>query len=209
MYTPLIAGKHIYVHRTYTPCAVVPVIHLFLSINLSSPKNYQVLHSFSHSPIYSHKQNIPLFSPFLSPLHSLLVALTSLYSYCIAQQLLHHSLHYPTSFPPDNSPFYIFCSSQIHSITPTLQFVQARMSVQYDFSGRVALVTGAGKGCITAYIVQYSVCTIVCYIGIGREISVSLVNSGAKVIAVSRTQSDLDSLIEKVTGGIDKNTFNI
>lgn len=40
---------------------------------------------------------------------------------------------------------------------------------------------------------------MIIYLGIGREISTALVNSGvAKVIAVSRTQSDLDSLVKQV-----------
>ena len=44
-----------------------------------------------------------------------------------------------------------------------------------DFSGKRALVTGAGKG-------------------IGRDTAKALVECGAEVIALSRTQSDLDSL---------------
>lgn len=43
------------------------------------------------------------------------------------------------------------------------------------FEGKRALVTGAGKG-------------------IGREIAAQLVKSGAEVVALSRTQEDLDSL---------------
>jgi NAD(P)-dependent dehydrogenase (short-subunit alcohol dehydrogenase family) len=44
-----------------------------------------------------------------------------------------------------------------------------------DFSGRRAIVTGAGKG-------------------IGREITVTLAGCGAQVIAVSRSSADLESL---------------
>jgi NAD(P)-dependent dehydrogenase (short-subunit alcohol dehydrogenase family) len=44
-----------------------------------------------------------------------------------------------------------------------------------DFSGKCVLVTGAGKG-------------------IGREITLFLRECGAKVVAVSRTQADLDAL---------------
>ena len=47
--------------------------------------------------------------------------------------------------------------------------------MQIRFDGKRALVTGAGKG-------------------IGREIATVLAQCGAQVIALSRTQSDLDSL---------------
>jgi L-xylulose reductase len=48
-----------------------------------------------------------------------------------------------------------------------------------DFTGKRILVTGAGKG-------------------IGREISTFLTKSGGKIIAVSRTQSDLDALKKEI-----------
>jgi L-xylulose reductase len=51
--------------------------------------------------------------------------------------------------------------------------------MKIDFTGKRVLVTGAGKG-------------------IGREISTFLTKSGAKIIAVSRTQSDLDSLKKEI-----------
>lgn len=47
--------------------------------------------------------------------------------------------------------------------------------MEISFNGKRALVTGAGKG-------------------IGREIAIQLQKCGAQVVALSRTQSDLDSL---------------
>jgi len=49
------------------------------------------------------------------------------------------------------------------------------MAVRYDFTGKTALVTGAGKG-------------------LGRAISIALAEAGSLVIALSRTPSDLESL---------------
>src|SRR5689334_11640746 len=48
-----------------------------------------------------------------------------------------------------------------------------------NFNGKRVLVTGAGKG-------------------IGREICILLAKSGAKVIAVTRTAADLDSLKKEI-----------
>lgn len=49
------------------------------------------------------------------------------------------------------------------------------MSIKYNFVGKRVLVTGAGKG-------------------IGRNVAIDLAKAGAVVIALSRTQEDLDSL---------------
>lgn len=54
-------------------------------------------------------------------------------------------------------------------------------AMEISFSGKRALVTGAGKG-------------------IGRDVSKSLYACGAEVIAVSRTQSDLDTLVQECPG---------
>lgn len=51
--------------------------------------------------------------------------------------------------------------------------------ISFDFTGKRALVTGAGKG-------------------IGRDVARYLAQSGADVIALSRTQSDLDSLAVEI-----------
>jgi len=51
--------------------------------------------------------------------------------------------------------------------------------MKFDFSNQRALVTGAGKG-------------------IGRDIAILLASFGAQVVAISRTQSDLDSLREEI-----------
>jgi L-xylulose reductase len=51
------------------------------------------------------------------------------------------------------------------------------MNIRFD--NKRALVTGAGKG-------------------IGREIAISLSKMGAKVVAISRTQADLDSLAKEI-----------
>ena len=53
--------------------------------------------------------------------------------------------------------------------------------MSYDFSGKRALVTGAGKG-------------------IGRNTAKALLQCGAEVIALSRTQSDLDTLKQEAPG---------
>ncbi|XP_074080959.1 L-xylulose reductase [Macrotis lagotis] len=53
--------------------------------------------------------------------------------------------------------------------------------MELSFSGRRALVTGAGKG-------------------IGRDTAKALLASGAQVVAVSRTQEDLTSLAEECPG---------
>ncbi len=52
--------------------------------------------------------------------------------------------------------------------------------VQYNFSGKKALVTGAGKG-------------------IGREIALQLAQAGCDIGTTGRDRKDLDSLAEEIT----------
>ncbi len=53
------------------------------------------------------------------------------------------------------------------------------MSNPFDLSGRVAIVTGGGKG-------------------IGRGIAIALAQAGANVVAVSRTRADVDAVAQDV-----------
>ena len=53
------------------------------------------------------------------------------------------------------------------------------MNMKISFNGQRALVTGAGKG-------------------IGREIAILLSQCGAEVVAIARTQSDLDALSAEI-----------
>jgi L-xylulose reductase len=53
----------------------------------------------------------------------------------------------------------------------------------YDFSGKRCVVTGAGKG-------------------IGYDLSVAIAKAGAEVIAVTRTQADLDALVAECGSAI-------
>ena len=69
--------------------------------------------------------------------------------------------------------------------------------MNYNFSGKRALVTGAGKGVArrSARLLDSSPCWPP---GIGRDTAKALAECGAEVIALSRTQADLDSLKEEV-----------
>lgn len=72
--------------------------------------------------------------------------------------------------------------------------------VVYDFRGKRVLVTGAGKGTSYSYVVSNAdgIKYLVCCAGIGRATCIALAKYGAQVIALSRTQSDLDSLKNEV-----------
>ena len=55
------------------------------------------------------------------------------------------------------------------------------MARNYDFSGKVAIVTGGAKG-------------------IGKAISLGLSECGCKVVVVSRTRADIDATVNEITG---------
>ena len=67
----------------------------------------------------------------------------------------------------------------------------------FNFSGKRALVTGAGKGMLGSA----TVVGIRSFAGIGRDCAILLLQSGAHVVAVSRTQEDLD-LLKKEVGNL-------
>ena len=50
-----------------------------------------------------------------------------------------------------------------------------------NIKNKRAIVTGAGRG-------------------LGRAIAIALANEGVKIIALSRTKSDIDSLIDEIGG---------
>ena len=78
-------------------------------------------------------------------------------------------------------------------------------AMSYDFSGKRALVTGAGKGMLHSIACMLELHHLAAFLaGIGRAVVKALVQCGAEVIAFSRTQADLDSLREEV-GAHQKN----
>lgn len=56
---------------------------------------------------------------------------------------------------------------------------ESKIQELFDFTGKVAIVTGAGKG-------------------VGRAIAVWLADAGADVVVMSRTQSDLDKVVSDI-----------
>ena len=55
------------------------------------------------------------------------------------------------------------------------------MSVEYDLKGKVAIVTGGGRG-------------------IGKSISMGLARCGAKIVVASRTQEEIDAVVNEIKG---------
>ena len=72
------------------------------------------------------------------------------------------------------------------------------MADQFDLSGKVAIVTGGGKG-------------------IGKAIALALAGAGAKVVVASRTEAELEAVVAEIKGqggealaqAIDENRFEI
>lgn len=73
-----------------------------------------------------------------------------------------------------------------------------KMELTYDFAGKRALVTGAGKGKRTVSGPFCFLFFLLSFEGIGRAACIALAKCGAEVIGFSRTQSDLDSLKDEV-----------
>ncbi|KAF3691453.1 L-xylulose reductase [Channa argus] len=70
------------------------------------------------------------------------------------------------------------CSLQPLSARRRCRSLRTPTSMEISFAGKRALVTGAGKG-------------------IGRATALALTRCGAKVVAVTRTQDDLNSLVQE------------
>lgn len=75
----------------------------------------------------------------------------------------------------------------------------ATPSHNYNFEGKRALVTGAGKGKALQRNSQSYVIVDYDHTGIGRATVKTLVQCGAEVIALSRTEADLLSLKQEVS----------
>lgn len=75
----------------------------------------------------------------------------------------------------------------------------ATPSHSYNFEGKRALVTGAGKGKALQRNSQSHVIPDYDHTGIGRATVKTLAQCGAEVIALSRTEADLLSLKQEVS----------
>lgn len=96
----------------------------------------------------------------------------------------------------------VLCLMLIKLMTFYLSIILAATppKMDYNFSGKRALVTGAGKGVLVHLHGRTKFMTF-CFsaAGIGRATARALAKYGAEVVAFSRTEADLQSLKQEVS----------